>query len=237
MPDVEVSDRGTPLLRDILRRGQELARHEVICFLNADIILTPTIRVAVEAVRSWHGPCLITGRREDLDVTELLDIGHPGWADDLLGRVAREGEMKPANWIDYFVFSRGLFDDVPPFAVGRPGYDNWMLWYAAQRGATVVDATPAVRVVHQRHDYSHAGGRQEVMLGAEATTNLKNVGGWDRFHSIHHATHVLRAAGAIELAKGAQYRLARARRAFAHTLRFLRPLRLRLLGERGTRRR
>jgi hypothetical protein len=44
---------------------------------------------------------------------------------------------------------------MPDFAVGRAGWDNWMIYHARQQGYAVVDGTPSIIAIHQDHDYSH----------------------------------------------------------------------------------
>ena len=62
----------------------------------------------------------------------------------LVGQTEEEGKRRGAAAMDWFVFPAGLFGEVPPFAVGRAGFDNWLVWKARQVGI-VVDATHDVR--------------------------------------------------------------------------------------------
>ena len=47
---------------------------------------------------------------------------------------------------------------MPEFAIGRAGWDNWMIYKALKNGWHVIDATPSLMVIHQNHDYSHLPG-------------------------------------------------------------------------------
>ena len=40
---------------------------------------------------------------------------------------------------DYFLFPRHLFAEIPEFAIGRAGWDNWMIYQARRQGWPVVD--------------------------------------------------------------------------------------------------
>ena len=94
--------------------------------------------------------------------------------------------------MDWFVFPAGLFGEVPPFAIGRAGFDNWLVWKARQVGV-VVDATNDVRAVHQPHGYEHVeGGMDEAYYGEEAARNLELAGGKGHVYTLHDASHVLR---------------------------------------------
>ena len=148
-------------------RGQELASNPVVCWSNADVMFTDRLNDAATIVAARSRSAYVVGRRIDIDQPTPLPFG-PGWQADLVRRAETEGERKPANWIDYFMFTRGLFTELPPFAIGRPGYDPWLIWKAAELGAEVIDATDFVWAVHQRHDYSHVGGRSVAFTGSEA---------------------------------------------------------------------
>ncbi len=94
----------------------------------------------------------------------------------MLDQLAVETDrQRPPQWIDYFVFSRGLYyQQIPEFVVGRPGWDNWLLWYPLSIGVPVVDASRVVRAVHQNHDYGyHPEGEKGVWEGEEAQENYR----------------------------------------------------------------
>lgn len=237
VPEVARTAEGTPLLSDMWRLGQQIATTDVVCWSNADIIFTDALLDAARIVAERPRPALVVGRRVDLDITTPLDLDADRWQTDLARRAEADGERKPTNWIDYFLFPRGMFRDLPPFAIGRPGYDQWLIWQAGCLGADVIDATRFLLAVHQRHDYSHAGGRRAVFRGAEAERNNSMVEDFRQFQSIAHARLLIDAHGVVQPARGLEYRIARPKRYVAHALRFTRPLRQRLLGERATRRR
>jgi hypothetical protein len=78
---------------------------------------------------------------------------------------------------DYFIFPRSLFKDMPDFAIGRAGWDNWMIFEARRRAWQVVDLTHAVTVIHQDHDYSHLPGGQPHYRLPESAENVRRGGG------------------------------------------------------------
>lgn len=233
VPDVATNEHGTPLISDMFLRGQQLATAPVVCWANADVLFTDELLDAARLVANRPRPSYVVGRRTDIDQQEPLGFG-PGWQDALRLRAAQDGERKPFNWIDYFMFSRGLFPDLPPFAVGRPGYDPWLVWRAADLGADVIDATELVPAIHQRHDYSHVGGREVAFAGKEARDNAAVVDDWRHYHSIAYARLKFDRHAQVVPARDLMHRMARPRTYLAHALRFTRPLRRRLLGERAT---
>ena len=44
--------------------------------------------------------------------------------------------------------------NVPPFAIGRLKWDNWLVWKARVQGFPIIDVTEAVTIVHQNHEYA-----------------------------------------------------------------------------------
>lgn len=233
VPVVATTPEGTPLLSDMFLQGQRMAGGAVVCWSNADVIFTSEVLHAADVVRDHGRPAYLVGRRVDIDQLEPLGF-EPGWEDALRSRAAREGERKPANWLDYFMFTKGLFDDLPPFAIGRPGYDPWLIWRAAELGADVIDATEYVRAIHQRHDYSHVGSRSIAFTGVEAQRNAAIIDDWRHYHSLAYARLKLDAAGDLVPARGLFYRIARPRTYLGHALRFTRPIRRWLIGERAS---
>ena len=236
VPDVATTERGTPLLSDMFLRGQELSSTPVVCWSNADVMYTAELLAAAAAVATAPEPLYVVGRRTDIDQDQLLSFDDD-WEAELVAKAETTGERKPANWIDWFMFPSGLFTELPEFAIGRPGYDPWLIWRAADLGATVVDASDYVKAIHQRHDYSHVGSRKVAFSGPEAQANAAIVDDWRHYHSMLYARRRFDASGRLVPASGIAYRLARPRSYLAHALRFTRPLRQRMLGERATRKR
>ncbi len=89
--------------------------------------------------------------------------------------LGEENHQRPPQWIDYFAFPRGLYSrNTPPLVIGRPSWDNWLLWKARASGAAVVDASAVILAVHQNHDYAyHPDGKVGVWSGEEAIKRLQ----------------------------------------------------------------
>jgi hypothetical protein len=188
---IELTATGAPLLDSLFPAAEELASGDVLAYVNADIVLMADFCAAAARVSARRRAFLMVGRRTDLDIAGRLDFGE-GWEARLRDRAAREGRLHSHEAIDYFVFRAGLWDEIPPLAVGRASFDNWLVRQARDLGAAVVDATPVVLAVHQDHDYGHVrGGEAEVYSGPEADRNMELAGGAAKLFFIHDATHVL----------------------------------------------
>ena len=193
-PRVERNEFGANLLDSLFRRAQEIARHELLCYINCDIILMQDFYAALERVRAAHAQFLMVGRRWDTEIRESWDFKSENWEMRLRERVLREGRRRGPEWIDYFVFARDLYArELPPFAVGRVFWDNWLVWKALDSNHPVIDASAAVLAVHQNHDYGHhAQGKSGVFCGVEAERNCALAGGWRHLRTIADASEVLR---------------------------------------------
>lgn len=197
VPQVARNESGTPLISDLFQQARQLAAGEVLCYANADIIFMSDFMDGLSRVARWRSRILMVGRRWDLSVEGHLDVSGPDWQGRLRSLALREGTPRPAQFIDYFAFSRHAdLGAIPPFAVGRPGWDNWVLWKASTSGVSVVDSSRVVLAVHQNHDYSHhPQGEAGVYWGEEARRNRELMGSRRHFRTIDDTAFVLTPSG------------------------------------------
>jgi hypothetical protein len=198
MAEVARNRHGTPLLADILAGAEKHGRGEAIAYVNADIILPREFTLGIEKVRSTFERFLAVGRRTNLEVQEALNFGR-GWEEKLKKRLRKEGQLESHTGIDFFVFPRGTYEDVPPLAIGRVWFDQWCIKYARKKGLPVVDLTRFAAIAHQLHDYNHVAGGRELGTygGVEADENLAYYGERPHAYTILSATHVMTEDGVI----------------------------------------
>jgi hypothetical protein len=205
--NVQCNQWGTPLVSDLFAQAERLSRRPVLCYVNSDIILLRDFEEALQQIAASTEKFLMVGRRTDLDVRDAIDF-QGDWAGQLRTRAGREGKLQIARSIDYFAFSRGLYPAMPPLAIGRFWWDNWLLWKARSLGAAVVDATEQVLVAHQNHDYSHTNygpSKEEMMASEECMLNARLTCAspadyddgffWRYAYTIDDATHRLSPSG------------------------------------------
>jgi hypothetical protein len=201
VPDVARNEYGTPLLDDAFVRVDRIARLPWRCLVNADVVLGPDLLATVERLTSQLQAFLLVGQARDLD-RDLVD------PDPVRARsvALQRGTLRGVTALDWFVFPEGHFDPIPPFAVGRAGFDNWLLWRGRQTGP-VIDATGAVVAIHLTHGYDHvAGGKEAAYYGPEAARNVALAGGTRHVYTLHDATHVVQADGSLRRNYGALLR-------------------------------
>jgi hypothetical protein len=196
LPELARNDYGTPRVDEIIRIAEQTASEPILCYINADIILGTDFLAAVRAAAGLRRRFLMVGQRWNLDVEEKIDFTDAGWEKKILEQVRIRGRLEDPSGIDYFIFRRGLWGTIPPLAIGRTFWDNWLIYQARTRGAAVIDATSVLRVIHQNHGYSHhPQGWKGVWKGPEAERNMELAGGLAHYFTIEDATHLLTGSG------------------------------------------
>jgi len=196
IPEIARNEFGTPLVGDLFRQAEKYATTPLLGYVNADIILTVDFSAALDRVSPLYEKFMMVGRRWDLDWNQPLDFSQPDWAETVRAGALRANVQRPGNYIDYFIYSRGLCDGLLPLAIGRYSWDNYILWRARSRGAELVDASAAVVAVHQNHDFSHhPQGMAGIREGPERKRNREMVGGWWHLYTIEDSTQILGADG------------------------------------------
>jgi len=144
----------------------------MLAYINADIILLDDFSEAIQLVQTHaSGKFLLAGQRYEINQFEPVDFSS-NWQDMLKQKVAKEGKLMEPAAIDYFVFSRGLYKNIPAFAIGRPYWDNWMIKHAGEAIAPIITGTSVITAIHQNHDYGHVkGGFSRAFYGPEAKRN------------------------------------------------------------------
>lgn len=180
---VERNEFGTPLLDSVFGAAEEIATHPWLCYVNADIILLSSFVRAVERLATDRRNFLLVGGRWDMDVTESLPFDD-GWEEKLKARVATEGHLRSHGAIDYFVFPRKLFKEIPPFAIGRTLWDQWLIYRAVSQSVPVIDLTEMVQVIHQNHDYAKGRTLEDIEKSPEGRRNFELAGGYSHAYNL-----------------------------------------------------
>ena len=151
---IDRNEYGTPLVNSIFQVAQEKATYPIVCYINSDIMLTNDFMQAVETVAAKMPRFLVLGQRTDININEAWNFDSADWEAELKSLLAQKGTLHAPSGIDYFCFPRGMYTDIPPFAIGRLEWDNWLVWRARTLGFPIVDITKAVPIAHQNHEYA-----------------------------------------------------------------------------------
>ena len=192
LPDVKCSQSGTPLISSMFQLARENSHSDLLCIINADMLLMPDFVEAAEQVQKQKTKFVLLSQRWDLDVTQPLDFSE-GWQNRLRTTIHAQGQLHRPAGSDFFLFPLSSYLDIPAFVIGRAGWDNWMIYTARQENWPVIDCTPSVMIVHQNHDYRHLPGGKSHYTHPETNENIRLAGGPAVVrYTILDATHQLK---------------------------------------------
>lgn len=191
IPNVACNPSGTPLISSMFHLARENSHSDLLCIINADMLLMPDFVEAARRARVLRDKFVLLSQRWDLDVTQPIEFSD-GWEGRLRSTVQREGSLHRPAGSDFFLFPRSTFHEIPNFTIGRAGWDNWMISKARKEKWTVIDCTPSVMIVHQNHDYSHLPGGKPHYEHPDTNENIRLAGGEANIrYTILDATHQL----------------------------------------------
>jgi len=194
IPNVRCNDSGTPLISSMFQQARDASQRsnsDLLCIINADMILMPDFLEAARRSRLQRDKFVFLSQRWDFDVEGPLDFAE-GWDSRLRKSVRKQNRLHRPAGSDYFLFPKSCYTDIPDFAIGRAGWDNWMIYKARNENWSVIDCTPSVMVIHQNHDYSHLPGGKPHYEHPDTNENIRLAGGQANIrYTILDATHQL----------------------------------------------
>jgi hypothetical protein len=207
LPNVTRNDSGVPLISSMFQLARENSNSDLLCIINADMILMPDfVKATLESSslqlekrtaypdghKSRSSPdFVLLSQRWDYDITALIDFS-TSWASQLRESVRKQDQLHRPAGSDFFLFPKNCYQDIPDFIIGRAGWDNWMIYKARKEGWPVIDCTPSVMIVHQNHDYSHLPDAKPHYDHPDSNQNIRLAGGQANIrYTILDATHQL----------------------------------------------
>jgi hypothetical protein len=151
------NEYGTPLLSDAFARVHKISAAPLLMYANSDVIFSEELIEVAERILSdtRFRKSITFGQRMDVPVDRILDwaqADHRSWFEN---QIQSLGHRSPVVCKEYFLFTRGMYESIPDFAVGRGNWDNWMIYHARTRKFPVINASQTLRAVHQKHGYGH----------------------------------------------------------------------------------
>jgi hypothetical protein len=174
--EVKINAQGTPLIGSMFDLARKAYPSQNYMIINTDIIVFPEILDSIKSICQQVDQFLIVGQRWDLEITHLIDFS-AGWKERFKAEMQKNGRLHPRGGSDYFIFPERCYKSVPDFAIGRAGWDNWMIYEGRLQGWRVIDATNDIQILHQNHDYSHLPGGKPHYKLPETFENVRMAGG------------------------------------------------------------
>jgi hypothetical protein len=176
IPNVKCNENGTPLVSSMFQLARENSKSDLLCIINADMILMEDFVEAARKARTLREKFVLLSQRWDLDVNQPIEFTQ-GWQNRLRSTVHIQGILHRPAGSDFFLFPKSCYTNIPDFTIGRAGWDNWMIYKARKEKWTVIDCTPSVMIVHQNHDYSHLPGGKPHYEHPDTNENIRLAGG------------------------------------------------------------
>jgi hypothetical protein len=194
---IKKNQQGTPFLSDVFKKAQALAKHNLLCYASSDIILLPSlIPILKKLPENKH--ITVLARRTDIDIDKPIDFSN-NWEAKLVDKAKSHGKLHGFSALDLIIFPKNLPMNMPDFLVGRPGWDNALIYQLIRQRITIIDASPLVTAIHQNHNYSHhAEGKKGVWQGNEAWHNFRLAGGLSQMANIKNARYLLTENGLVK---------------------------------------
>jgi len=227
------SESGTPLISSMFQLARENSNSDLLCIINADMILMPDfVEVVLESdsllsKKQEQAPALqkkfvLLSQRWDYDITTPIDFS-AGWESRLKESVRKQNQLHRPAGSDFFLFPKFCYQNIPDLIIGRAGWDNWMIYKAHQEKWPIIDCTPSVMIVHQNHDYSHLPGGKSHYEHPDTNENIRLAGGQANIrYTILDATYQL-TGGKLVRPKMTSLRFMRKLELFLRTVFFFLP--------------
>jgi hypothetical protein len=208
IPHVTRNTNGTPLISSMFRLARENSQSDLLCIINADMILMPDFVEAAKQVVMLKDKFVLLSQRWDYDIASPIDFTE-GWESRLRESVRKQNQLHRPAGSDFFLFPKSCYQDIPDFTIGRAGWDNWMIYKARQEKWPVIDCTSSMTIVHQNHDYSHLPDGKSHYDHPDTNENIRLAGGQAAIrYTILDSTHRL-VGGKLARPKMTQARLLR----------------------------
>ena len=187
--DIPAFEDRLPRIDKVFEYGEKHGLHDLLLYVNGDILLFPDLVDALNAPRlpQWA----MVGRRTNVTVTEELSFS-PDSASRLQEGLLASGRLEGYSAIDYLAWRRGSLPPLPPLFLGSV-WDSRTVFCIRRAGVPLIDATRAARVIHQDHPYYQltAEGRPDAHWGPAAAWCRAQIPDEGCGFAISDATHWL----------------------------------------------
>jgi len=186
LPKIKRNEFGTPMLDSLLYEVTKMAKYDILAFINADIILVGDLEKVIKKISDEFPSFLAVAQRYDSHIKNRI-TDKPDWRQRALKHKGLlRGERKKrwgvasltAGGMDLFIWRKGLYDSVPPFAIGRLYYDGWLVYQAFIKKIPIIDITKALAIIHQPHpilNWENEKIKQEKNKNRELCIDKKHI--------------------------------------------------------------
>lgn len=173
--NVPSSDHKIPTIPGLFETAERIANNELLCYVNADIILPKNFLHTIEFISKVRKKFLAVGHRWDLNIKEKINFYDEYEKKTFWNYAKKNSEKHAPTGIDYFIFKKYTFNNIPNLVIGRFGWDNWLLWYSRRNFMALIDLSANVFAIHQNHSYKFQNFKNssEVQQSRDGLLNKK----------------------------------------------------------------
>jgi hypothetical protein len=153
LEQVRTSSSGVPYVNEMFNVIFKIAKYPVCGYVNADILLPNNFFENVLLIhKQINKNYLIVGERIDADVDAELTFDDQ-WEKAFRNKYQNNFKNHLPYGSDFFIFPKGQYNlsNMPELLIGRPGWDNVMIYNARKRKFKTIDISDTTKVFHQNH--------------------------------------------------------------------------------------
>ena len=185
--EVKKNKNGTPLMDNCIEIIKKKVDAEAIVHVSTDIILNKTFTETVLKINNIFPNKIFYVIGQRIDINESFNLTNCSLDENFFKKLKNIGNLHTPTAMDYFVFSRNFDIKMPPFAIGRPGWDSWLVSYCKKKNIPVIDATHSIDAFHQNHSYPT---KKNFYFQSECNYNFKLAGGDKNLMNIREADYI-----------------------------------------------
>jgi rhamnogalacturonan II specific xylosyltransferase len=199
--NAKTNEHGVPILGEMYTKMFHTCPDaQTYTYVNGDIMATSNFVETIESVLPI-GDFLMVGKRTNVLWSEEHNAKHANFNFDT--QFTRGALFRP-DAQDYFTVTKNAIDwnKIPPFVIGRPGYDNWLVNHIYHNSkVALIDATKTVSMIHQTDSEGNvANGGDMVKSASDSEYNRRiGKGQWDHGCTYHAEWETVRFDGKIVL--------------------------------------
>ncbi|KAL3873608.1 hypothetical protein ACJMK2_036704 [Sinanodonta woodiana] len=144
-----------PVLKQMFHTVQQQFKTDFYGYSNGDLLFEEGLYKTLQKIACQMNetirtkPILIVGKRTNIDA-EILNSGVVSSGQKMQEYAMSFGNLFHADALDFFITNTVFpWQDFLPLAIGRRGYDNWVVSVARYHNSTVIDVTDSVLALHQ----------------------------------------------------------------------------------------
>ena len=149
---VLVEAANAPVLPNMFQSVMREFDSDFYGYANADLLFTDDLVTTLETIlceMDFTRSLLVVGKRTNIPASYITQEGALSW-EFLKISAENYGTLFQPDAEDYFITEKNFpWGGFLPLAVGRRGYDNWIVTFSRQNNIPVIDVSGSVLCLHQ----------------------------------------------------------------------------------------